>query len=159
MLHDLDDGSPRRIHRPVVRAADRPRRAAASAAHASGSRASGGIRSRRHRVHGGDREAPDDDVAGSDSAGTAAARNILRCIGGGEPLPFPYRDPGVLVILGRNAAVAHVGGRSFTGFPAWALWLIVHIYKLIGSRNRLVVLINWAWDYFFYERAQRLILP
>ncbi|MGB5196258.1 MAG: hypothetical protein WBN64_04240, partial [Candidatus Deferrimicrobium sp.] len=51
------------------------------------------------------------------------------------------------------------GGRSFTGFPAWALWLIVHIYKLIGSRNRLVVLINWAWDYFFYERAQRLILP
>jgi NADH dehydrogenase len=39
------------------------------------------------------------------------------------------------------------------------LWLIVHIYKLIGSRNRLIVLINWAWDYFFYERAQRLILP
>jgi NADH dehydrogenase len=91
--------------------------------------------------------------------GTAAARNILRCIGGGEPLPFRYRDPGIMVILGRNAAVAHVGGRSFTGFPAWALWLIVHIYKLIGSRNRLVVLINWAWDYFFYERAQRLILP
>jgi len=86
-------------------------------------------------------------------------RGILRCIGGGEPLPFRYRDPGVMVILGRNAAVAHVGGRSFTGFPAWALWLTVHIYKLIGSRNRLVVLINWAWDYFFYERAQRLILP
>lgn len=64
-----------------------------------------------------------------------------------------------MVILGRNAAVAYVGGRSFTGFPAWALWLIVHIYKLIGFRNRLVVLINWAWDYFFYERAQRLILP
>jgi NADH dehydrogenase len=91
--------------------------------------------------------------------GTAAARNILRCIGGGAPLPFRYRDPGVMIILGRNAAVAHVGGLSFTGFPAWALWLIVHIYKLIGSRNRLVVLINWAWDYFFYERAQRLILP
>ena len=91
--------------------------------------------------------------------GTAAARNILRCIGGGEPLPFRYRDPGVMVILGRNAAVAHIGGYSFTGFPAWALWLIVHIYKLIGSRNRLVVLINWAWDYFFFERAQRLILP
>jgi NADH dehydrogenase len=64
-----------------------------------------------------------------------------------------------MVILGRNAAVARIGRRSFTGFPAWALWLIVHIYKLIGSRNRLVVLINWAWDYFFYERAQRLILP
>ncbi|HLO26063.1 MAG TPA: hypothetical protein VK187_08110, partial [Geobacteraceae bacterium] len=47
------------------------------------------------------------------------------------------------------------GGKS----RAQALWLIVHIFKLIGSRNRLVVLINWAWDYFFYERAQRLILP
>jgi NADH dehydrogenase len=91
--------------------------------------------------------------------GVVAARNILRRIGGGEPLPFRYRDPGVMVILGRNAAVAHIGGCSFTGFPAWALWLIVHIFKLIGSRNRLVVLINWAWDYFFYERGQRLILP
>jgi NADH dehydrogenase len=91
--------------------------------------------------------------------GTAAARNILRSIAGDEPLPFRYRDPGVMVILGRNAAVARIGGRSFTGFPAWVLWLLVHIYKLIGFRNRLVVLINWAWDYFFYERAQRVILP
>jgi NADH dehydrogenase len=91
--------------------------------------------------------------------GIAAARNILRRIGGEEPLPFRYRDPGVMVILGRNAAVARIGGRSFTGFPAWALWLIVHIYKLIGFRNRLVVLINWAWDYFFFERALRVILP
>lgn len=91
--------------------------------------------------------------------GVAAARNILRQRSDSEPLPFRYRDPGVMVILGRNAAVARVGGHSFTGFPAWLLWLIVHIVKLIGFRNRLFVLINWAWDYFFYERAVRLILP
>lgn len=91
--------------------------------------------------------------------GIAAARNILRRLGGEEPLPFRYRDPGVMVILGRNAAVARIGRFSFTGFSAWVLWLTVHIFKLIGARNRLVVLINWAWDYFFYERAQRLILP
>jgi NADH dehydrogenase len=91
--------------------------------------------------------------------GIAAARNILRRLGGEDPLPFRYRDPGVMVILGRNAAVARIGRFSFTGFPAWVLWLAVHIVKLIGARNRLVVLINWAWDYLFYERAQRLILP
>ncbi len=58
-----------------------------------------------------------------------------------------------------NAAAAHLRGRAFTGFPAWALWLSVHILNLIGFRNRLLVLINWAWDYCFYERAVRLILP
>jgi NADH dehydrogenase len=62
-----------------------------------------------------------------------------------------------MVILGRNAAVAHLRGRGYTGFFAWVLWLAVHIYQLIGFRNRLVVMINWAWDYFFYERAVRLI--
>jgi NADH dehydrogenase len=72
---------------------------------------------------------------------------------------FHFRDPGLMVTIGRNAAVACVRGRCFTGFSAWLLWLGVHIYKLIGFRNRLLVLINWAWDYFLYERAVRLILP
>jgi NADH dehydrogenase len=91
--------------------------------------------------------------------GVAAAQNILRQIGGQPPLPFRYRDRGTLVTIGRNAAVAHVWGRSFTGFPAWVLWLGVHLVNLIGFRNRLLVLVNWAWDYLFYERAVRLILP
>jgi NADH dehydrogenase len=64
-----------------------------------------------------------------------------------------------MATIGRNAAVARLGGRNFTGFPAWMLWLSVHLLKLIGFRNRLVVLINWSWDYLFYERAVRLILP
>jgi NADH dehydrogenase len=91
--------------------------------------------------------------------GTTAARNVARQIAGRDPVAFRYRDPGTMVTIGRNAAVVHLRGRSFTGFPAWVLWLSVHLVKLIGFRNRLFVLINWAWDYFFYERAVRLILP
>ena len=91
--------------------------------------------------------------------GTHAARNILRVLQGRPPQPFRYRDPGTLVTLGRNAAVAHVFGRAFTGFSAWLLWLGVHLLRLIGLRNRLVVLSGWAWDYLFYERVVRLILP
>ena len=64
-----------------------------------------------------------------------------------------------MVIIGRNTAIARVKNRSFTGFTAWVLWLVVHIYNLIGFRNRLLVLINWAVDYFFYERGVRIILP
>jgi NADH dehydrogenase len=90
---------------------------------------------------------------------TMAARNIKWQIQGKSPEPFHYRDHGVMVIIGRNTAIAQVKNRSFTGFPAWVLWLTVHIFKLIGFRNRLLVLISWALDYFFYERAVRIILP
>jgi len=91
--------------------------------------------------------------------GQTAARNILRQIQGREPLPFRYRDQGTLVTIGRNAAAAHLFGRNFTGFIAWVLWLLIHLAKLIGFRNRLFVLLDWAWDYFFFERTMRLILP
>lgn len=91
--------------------------------------------------------------------GLAAAQNILRQMEGQELRAFHYRNPGMMVTIGRNAAVACVRGRCFTGFVAWVLWLTVHIAKLIGFRNRLLVLINWAWDYFFFERAVRFILP
>ncbi len=91
--------------------------------------------------------------------GVAAARNIGRQVVGQAPQPFRYRDRGTMATIGRNAAVAKLGTRAFTGFPAWILWLGVHLLNLIGFRNRLIVLINWAWDYFFYERAMRLILP
>jgi NADH:ubiquinone reductase (H+-translocating) len=91
--------------------------------------------------------------------GTLAARNMLRTLRG-EPLrDFRYRDPGMLAVIGRNAAVARVAGRNFRGFPAWVLWLVVHVAKLIGFRNRVLVLVNWAWNYLFFDRAVRLILP
>jgi len=58
-----------------------------------------------------------------------------------------------------NAAVARIGRRLFTGFLAWLIWLAVHIFFLIGFRSRIAVLIDWAWNYLFFERAVRLILP
>ncbi|MCB0164673.1 MAG: FAD-dependent oxidoreductase, partial [Anaerolineae bacterium] len=89
-----------------------------------------------------------------------AARNIIRQINTQVLHTFDYKDMGTMAVIGRNAAVANLLSRwSFTGFPAWLLWLGVHLLRLIGFRNRLVVLINWAWDYFFYERVVRLILP
>ncbi len=89
--------------------------------------------------------------------GKLAAANVLRACRGEPPVPFRYRNPGQLATIGRNAAVAHIRGFSFRGFPAWVVWLVVHLVQLIGFRNRLVVLISWAWDYFLYDRAVRLI--
>ncbi len=86
-----------------------------------------------------------------------AVTNIRRKLRGEPPVAFRYRDPGSLATIGRNAAVAYLHGFAFTGFPAWVVWLVVHIIQLIGFRNKLFVLLNWAWDYFFYERAARLI--
>jgi NADH:ubiquinone reductase (H+-translocating) len=88
-----------------------------------------------------------------------AARNIQNLLAGTPLETFQYRDPGSLATVGRNAAVARIGRFHFAGFAAWLVWLAVHIFWLIGFRNRLLVLINWAWDYFLYERAVRLITP
>jgi NADH dehydrogenase len=86
-----------------------------------------------------------------------AAANIERQLLGESPRPFVYRDPGTLATIGRNAAVADIRGVAFRGFPAWVVWLVVHIIQLIGFRNKLFVLVDWAWDYFFYDRSARLI--
>ncbi|MBK8430942.1 MAG: NAD(P)/FAD-dependent oxidoreductase [Chloroflexi bacterium] len=91
--------------------------------------------------------------------GRHAAQNILRHLAGQSLLPFRYKDKGAMATIGRNAAVANIGGRQFTGFVAWVLWLVIHIFFLIGFRNRIGVLTNWAWNYLFYERVVRLILP
>ena len=91
--------------------------------------------------------------------GVHAAANLGRALRGAPLQPFRYRDTGAMATVGRNAAVARIGGRLFTGFLAWLIWLAVHIAFLIGFRNRLGVLLNWAWNYIFYERAVRLILP
>ncbi len=89
--------------------------------------------------------------------GQSVAKNIGSLLRGKPLVPFRYRDQGTLATIGRNAAVAHVYGLKASGFIAWVMWLVVHIIQLIGFRNKLFVLINWAWDYFFYERAARLI--
>lgn len=90
--------------------------------------------------------------------GKVAAANILRRARDEEQEEFTYDDPGMMATVGRNKAVAQIRGRKFTGFPAWLLWVGVHVANLIGFRNKVLVLINWAMDYFLYERAVRLIL-
>lgn len=89
----------------------------------------------------------------------AVARNIRRQLRGEPQQAFQYRDRGMMATIGRNQAVAVLGRLKFRGFLAWLVWVVVHIMQLVGYRNRLLVLINWAWDYLFYERAVRLIEP
>jgi NADH dehydrogenase len=89
--------------------------------------------------------------------GEVVAENIQRAIKGMEQKQFRYKDPGLLATIGRNAAVARIWGLSFSGLIAWLIWVGLHIFRIIGFRNRLVVLINWAWDYFFYDNQVRLI--
>ena len=89
--------------------------------------------------------------------GKAAAGNIKRILDGRRTEPFHYKDPGLLTTIGRHAAVARIWGVSFSGFPAWVIWVFLHIYRLIGFRNRILVFLNWAWDYIFYENQIRLI--
>lgn len=90
--------------------------------------------------------------------GETAAANILKHLKGEELAAFRYQDRGTMVTIGRGRGVARMWGRSVRGFTAWIAWLVVHLVKLIGFRNRLLVLTNWAWNYIFYDRAVRLIL-
>ncbi len=89
----------------------------------------------------------------------AATKNIMRQIDGKEPQPFRYYDRGAMITIGRNSAGVAIGSRTYTGFFAWILWLVIHLFNLIGFRNRMMVLINWAWDYLLYERAVRFVFP
>lgn len=86
-----------------------------------------------------------------------AAKNILRQLRGDPPRRFRYRDRGTMATIGRRMAVAHVFGLQFSGLLAWMLWLAVHLIALIGLRNRALVLVNWTWNYFRYDRANRLV--
>lgn len=90
--------------------------------------------------------------------GRHAARNVLRSVAGQPLAPFRYVDKGSLATIGRRAAVADFGRFKLWGLPAWLAWLGIHIFFLIGFRNRLVVLLDWAWAYFSYQRTARLIL-
>jgi NADH:quinone reductase (non-electrogenic) len=89
--------------------------------------------------------------------GWHAAQNITLTLRGQPRLPFRYRDKGMLATIGRGSAVARIGSIKASGFFAWLLWLFVHIFFLIGYRNRLIVMIHWAWSYFTFDRGARLI--
>jgi NADH dehydrogenase len=80
-----------------------------------------------------------------------------RLEGSDERRPFAYRDEGSLATIGRMAAVAQWGKLKLSGFPAWFVWLLAHIYFLIGFRNRLVVMLDWAWAYWSHQRHARIV--
>jgi NADH dehydrogenase len=93
--------------------------------------------------------------------GRMAAANIVRRLKGQPPLAFVYRDYGNLATIGRNSAVVDLstplGPLRFSGYFAWLFWLFAHVYFLIGFRNRLVVLFDWAWAYWSFQRQARVV--
>ncbi len=86
-----------------------------------------------------------------------AVRNIKNAMAGKPYETFRYFDKGSMATIGRSAAIAEMGKLRLSGFLAWLAWLLVHIFFLIGYRNRIAVLFNWAWSYFTYQRGARLI--
>lgn len=90
--------------------------------------------------------------------GRHAARNILRLARGESTEPFRYKDKGIMATIGRSRAVVQYGKLLLFGFPAWLAWLVVHIYYLIGFKNRFFVLIQWVWAYITFGRGARLIV-
>jgi NADH dehydrogenase len=89
--------------------------------------------------------------------GAYVARVIAARAKGRSVAPFRYRDYGMLATIGRSRAVAQIGRIKLSGFPAWVLWCFAHIYFLIGFRSRLLVMVNWAWNFTTFQRGARLI--
>lgn len=94
---------------------------------------------------------------GAIQGGTHVAKTIMADLSGTERPEFRYRDKGELATIGRSSAVGVVGGRQLSGWLAWMAWWSVHIFFLIDFRSRLLVLINWAWNYLTFRRGARLI--
>jgi NADH dehydrogenase len=90
--------------------------------------------------------------------GTYAATCIADSLAGRPRTAFEYRDRGSLATIGRRAAIVEMPGLKLSGTLAWCFWLAAHIFFLIGFRNRLVVLLDWAWAYFTYDRSARIIV-
>jgi NADH dehydrogenase len=90
--------------------------------------------------------------------GQNLAKNFIRLANGKEMKPFSYFDKGSMATVGRNRAVADIGKFTLGGFLAWFAWLAVHLYFLVGVRNRIVVFLNWIYNYFNFDRAARLII-
>jgi NADH dehydrogenase len=107
-------------------------------------------------THDGGRQVP--GVAqGAMQMGEHVARMIENDLADRPRTPFRYRDKGNLATIGRAAAVADIGGLHLSGFIAWLVWVFIHIAYLIGFRNRVLVMVQWAWAYLTYQRGIRLI--
>jgi NADH:ubiquinone reductase (H+-translocating) len=94
----------------------------------------------------------------AEQMGRHVAANLVRSLRGQVPQPFRYRDRGSMATIGRRRAIADLGWIRLWGAPAWWSWLLVHLVFLIGFRNRVFVLVDWAWSYFTFARGARLIV-
>ncbi|MEJ7913710.1 MAG: NAD(P)/FAD-dependent oxidoreductase, partial [Chitinophagaceae bacterium] len=90
--------------------------------------------------------------------GRQLAKNLLAVIEGRQTIPFKYQDKGSMATVGRNKAVADLGRYKTQGLRAWVLWCFVHLFSLVGGRNKLVVFISWMAKYFSYNSSSRLII-
>ena len=90
--------------------------------------------------------------------GRHVGQNIVRALRGQPAKPFRYRDYGQLATIGRNAAVVIIGKMKLSGFLAWFVWLVSHVYFLINFRNRIIVMIDWGWAYLTYQRYARIVI-
>ena len=90
--------------------------------------------------------------------GRYIARAILRDLRGEPARAFAYKDRGQMATIGRSRAIVQTGGLRYGGWLAWLTWLVVHIYFLVGFKNRLFVVLQWAWAYLTFRRGARLIL-
>lgn len=95
--------------------------------------------------------------AAATQQGKDTGANISRDLRGEKRVPFRYKDKGTMATIGRNRAVAQIGKLQFTGLIAWLLWAFVHVFLLIGFKNRLMTMREWVWAYFTRERSARLI--
>jgi NADH dehydrogenase len=82
---------------------------------------------------------------------------IQRALAGQPYTPFHYRDKGSLATIGRAAAVADLGWLRLSGFLAWVAWMTVHLFFIVGFRNRMLVMLSWVWSYITFQRGARLI--
>ncbi len=89
--------------------------------------------------------------------GELAVKNMMHLLRNERLENFEYKNPGILATIGRSQAVAQLGKLKFTGWLAWMVWLVVHIYQLVGFRNRIVVFVNWIFQYIFYDRPLRIV--
>ncbi len=90
--------------------------------------------------------------------GKHLAKNIMRLLNKQELVPFEYNDKGTMATVGRNKAVVDMGKMRFGGFFAWFLWMFIHLYFLVGFRNRIVTFFNWIYNYINFDKAARLII-
>ena len=90
--------------------------------------------------------------------GRRVAATITDITANGGASAFKYKDPGIMATIGRNSAVAELGRVHLSGFLGWLMWLFIHLINVVSFRSRILVLVNWAWDYLFYDRPIRLIV-